>query len=71
MKASWCVLVVLVLAGNCRGNFVKSFAVKSIQQFKAENPNAELIEMDLYEHFDGARSYTMGARQTGEFIGAI
>lgn len=68
MKISWsCLAILFVMFEITMGNFVKSFAVKNIESWKAENPNAKLIEMDVYEHVDGARSYAMGARQTGKF----
>lgn len=39
----------------------------SLEQFKADNPDANIIELDAYDHqVDDSRSYSVGARQTGK-----
>lgn len=40
---------------------------RSIAEFRAMNPNVQLIQMDTYvDAVKDSRSYTLGARQTGE-----
>ena len=39
----------------------------SLEQFKTDNPDANIIELDAYDHqVDDSRSYSVGARQTGK-----
>ena len=45
----------------------KSVIYDSIDEFKWKNPDVELIPMDIVGNsLDVSRSYTLGARQTGE-----
>lgn len=43
-----------------------STVYNSIEEFKAINPDAKIIQMTAQDHaVDGSRSYALGSRQTG------
>lgn len=56
---------ILLFVASSSASVIKVY--RSIDEFKALYPDAELIEMDMMEHeLDDSRSYSIGRRQTGK-----
>jgi len=66
MKIIFAVLL-LTLISFAACNVIKVF--NSIEDFKAKNPEVKLIELEAVDHdLTDSRSYTLGARQTGDIV---
>jgi hypothetical protein len=67
MKAFFVILLICFAHSN--GKIIQT-TFQSIEDFRAQNPNVKLIEMQVNDVND-SRSYSLGVRQTGEIFSIV
>lgn len=68
-------LILIALCGvfnSSFGNKIDVLTINSIEEFKKQNPDVQLVELVAYDHhLDLSRTYSLGQRQTGKFISGL